>query len=70
MAHGTGSSVIAAIVGNAVVAALKIFAFVVSGSGAMLAEGVHSVADTANQALLWIGIRRSERPADDDHPYG
>jgi zinc transporter 9 len=36
----------------------------------MLAEGIHSVADTANQALLWLGIKRSERPADDTHPYG
>jgi zinc transporter 9 len=68
--QASGASVVAAIFGNGVIAALKIMAFLVSGSGAMLAEGIHSIADTANQALLWVGIRRSERPPDDDHPYG
>jgi zinc transporter 9 len=67
---GSGGSVVAAIGGNFVIAVLKLIAFFVSGSGAMLAEGIHSIADTANQALLWLGIRRSQRPADESHPYG
>jgi len=70
MAGGSAKSVIAAVIGNGTVAVLKLFAFAVSGSGAMLAEGIHSVADTANQALLYLGIRRSQRPATEQHPYG
>ena len=65
-----GGSVVAAVLGNLFVAIIKLAAFSISGSGAMLAEGIHSVADTLNQALLWFGIQRSNRPADDSHPYG
>jgi zinc transporter 9 len=67
---GSARAVIAAVVGNGSIAVLKIGAFVVSGSGAMLAEGIHSIADTMNQALLWLGIARSRRRADPKHPYG
>ncbi len=63
-------AVIAAVFGNLVISILKLAAFAVSGSGAMLAEGIHSIADTMNQALLWLGIRRSNRPPDRSHPYG
>ena len=63
-------TVMAAVLGNGVLALLKLFAFIVSGSGAMLSETIHSLADTINQAMLWLGIRLSERPADREHPYG
>jgi cation diffusion facilitator family transporter len=43
---------------------------VVTGSASMLAESIHSLADTGNQALLMLGARRSDRPPDDLHPFG
>ena len=71
MAQGnTHRSVILAIVGNGVISALKLAVFFVSGSGTMLAEGIHSVADTMNQALLFLGLRLASRPPDEDHPFG
>ena len=48
----------------------KFGAFFVSGSGTMLAEGIHSAADVGNQSLLALGIQRSARPADKKHPEG
>jgi cation diffusion facilitator family transporter len=48
----------------------KLIAAVFSGSGAMLAEAVHSFADTINQVLLLIGGRRSTKAADEEHPFG
>ena len=71
MSHSeSGKTVVAAILGNGIIAVGKLIAFGVTGSGAMLAEGIHSIADTLNQALLFVGIRRSERPPDAEHPYG
>ena len=64
------STVLMALVGNSVLTVLKFVAFSFSGSGAMLSEGIHSLADTGNQALLFIGIRRSERPANSMFHYG
>lgn len=55
---------------NLGIAATKLIAALLSGSGAMLAEAVHSFADTANQVLLLIGGRRSTKAADDEHPFG
>lgn len=66
----SGKAVVAAIAGNGIISVGKLAVFAVTGSGAMLAEGIHSVADTANQFLLWVGIRKSHKPADDAHPYG
>jgi len=63
-------SVLTAVIGNGLVAIFKFAGFYVSGSAVMLSEGIHSIADTANQALLLIGIIRSERPADDKFNYG
>jgi cation diffusion facilitator family transporter len=62
--------VIAALTGNLVIAVAKLVAAFVTGSGAMLAEGIHSVADTANQALLLFGDWRSRQPSDRQHPFG
>ncbi len=59
-----------AMAANAVIALAKLGAASVSGSSAMIAEGFHSLVDTGNQALLLVGVRRSRRPADEDHPFG
>jgi cation diffusion facilitator family transporter len=59
-----------ALLANAGIACAKLVAAALSGSAAMLAEGVHSVADTANQALLLVGMRRAARPATALHPFG
>jgi cation diffusion facilitator family transporter len=48
----------------------KLFAAFVTGSGAMAAEAVHSLADCGNQGLLLLGIRQAKRPASDDYPLG
>jgi zinc transporter 9 len=63
-------AVVAALLGNTFVAAIKVLAFVMSGSGAMLSEAIHSIADTGNQVLLFIGLRRGSRPSDDRFHYG
>lgn len=59
-----------ALVGNGILTVLKIIAFIVSGSGAMMSEAVHSAADTANQGLLFLGMRKSLKPADSRFHYG
>lgn len=63
-------SVLTAMLGNATVMAIKFAGFFASGSAVMLSEAIHSVADTANQALLFVGIKRSQKPADEDFNYG
>lgn len=69
--HPVGKhSVTVAIIGNAVVGAAKLVAFIFTGSGVMLSEFIHSMADTANQLFLFIGIERSHKPADDSFNYG
>ena len=62
--------VLVALVINLLIAAFKFVAAGISGSTAMLAEAVHSLADTANQIFLLIGMRRSTRPPDRLHPFG
>jgi cation diffusion facilitator family transporter len=69
-AAGGTKAVVAALLGNLTIAAFKYFAAYVSGSSSMLAEGHHSLADTANQVLLLIGIRRSRRGPSAKHPFG
>eukprot|EP00698_Gefionella_okellyi_P013735 TRINITY_DN3779_c0_g1_i3.p1 TRINITY_DN3779_c0_g1~~TRINITY_DN3779_c0_g1_i3.p1 ORF type:complete len:484 (-),score=94.10 TRINITY_DN3779_c0_g1_i3:814-2265(-) len=69
--HKSGNrAVIAAIIGNAIVMVGKYGAFLSTGSGSLLAEAVHSTADTFNQCLLAVGIQKSSRTADPTHPYG
>ena len=63
-------AVVAALLANFGIAVSKFVGFLVTGSTAMLAEAVHSVADTGNQALLLFGKRQAGRPADPAHPFG
>lgn len=63
-------AVVAALAGNVLITVAKFVAFFLSGSGAMLSEAVHSVADTGNQALLFVGLRRAAREKDPEFPYG
>jgi cation diffusion facilitator family transporter len=62
--------VITALVANLVVAGAKLGAFVATGSSALLAESLHSLADSTNEVLLLVGARRSIRPPDRRHPFG
>ncbi len=70
MSHGSDRAVLTAVVGNGLVTAAKFAGFLASGSSALLAEAVHSLADTANQGLLFLGVRRSRRKADEEHHFG
>jgi len=70
---GTGESkvaVVAAVVGNLLVAISKFVAAAFTGSSAMIAEGIHSLVDTGNGILVLWGMRRADRPADPGHPFG
>ncbi|WP_199549720.1 cation diffusion facilitator family transporter [Streptomyces sp. N35] len=71
MAAGGGTkAVVTALCANLAIAAAKLVAWVFSGSSSMLAEGVHSIADSSNQALLLIGGKRAQRAATAQHPFG
>jgi len=61
---------VAALAANLGIAASKLVAFLITGSSSMLAESIHSVADSGNQALLLLGRRRAARPPDEEHPFG
>jgi len=64
------TSVVAALIGDLLVAASKIVAALWTGSAAMTSEAIHSVVDTTNEILLLYGIHRSKQKADADHPFG
>lgn len=70
MAHGTKVVIYAALGGNGLIAITKFIAASMTGSAAMMAEGIHSVVDTGNQVLLLHGLRRAKQPADAMHPLG
>ncbi|MFI9269101.1 cation diffusion facilitator family transporter [Kitasatospora sp. NPDC052896] len=68
--EGGTRALVAALSANLAIALGKFTAFAFTGSSSMLAEGVHSVADSGNQVLLLIGGRRAARVADEEHPFG
>lgn len=72
MPHKTqgNKSVIAALIGNVFVTIIKTVVAIFSGSASMFAESVHSFADTLNQSLLLVGLKRSKKPADESRGYG
>jgi cation diffusion facilitator family transporter len=70
MATGGTRAIIAAMLANAGIALAKFIAYLVTGSASMLAESIHSVADTSNQGLLLLGGKRAQRIADDRHQFG
>jgi cation diffusion facilitator family transporter len=67
---GSRSAVIAALLANGSISVMKFVGWFFTGSTAMLAEGVHSVADTGNQALLLLGSSRAQRKESELHPFG
>lgn len=71
MSHGDGNkAVVAALLANTGIALTKFIAFLLTGFSAMLAESIHSLADSGNQLLLLVGSKRSKREATEQHPFG
>jgi len=72
MSHGADSvkSIIFALCANLAIAVSKLIAANVTGSGSMMAESIHSLADTGNQLLLLLGIKHAKRPPSPDYPLG
>jgi cation diffusion facilitator family transporter len=70
MKEGSRRAIIAAFLANLGIAAAKFVGFAFTGAASMLAEAVHSLADTGNQALLFLGGARARRAADEEHPFG
>ena len=67
---GGGKAILAALGANLGIAVAKFVAFLVTGASSMLAESIHSVADSGNQVLLLVGGKRAARAATPDHPFG
>jgi cation diffusion facilitator family transporter len=68
--EGSARAIVAALLANAGIAIAKFVGFLITGSSSMLAEAVHSVADTSNQGLLLFGQRQARRGADEVHQFG
>lgn len=70
MAAGSKKVIIAALIGNGLIAITKFIAAGITGSSAMMSEGVHSLVDTGNQVLLLYGLKQAKKPADEKFPFG
>lgn len=70
MSSSSKKVIYAALLGNSLIAVTKFVAAAMTGSSAMLSEGIHSLVDTGNQLLLLHGIKQSKKPADEEFPYG
>jgi len=70
MAGSSKKVIIAALLGNTLIALTKFVAAALTNSSAMLSEGIHSLVDTGNQMLLLYGLKRARKPADEMFPFG
>jgi cation diffusion facilitator family transporter len=70
MTSNSKISIYAALAANIGIAIIKFIAATITGSSSMLSEVIHSAFDSVNQVLLLVGIKRSQRPADENHPFG
>ncbi|MGH8976475.1 MAG: cation diffusion facilitator family transporter [Acidimicrobiia bacterium] len=68
--EGSKKAIFAAFLANLGIAISKFVGFLLTGAASLLAEAIHSVADTGNQGLLFHGGRSASRPADEEHPFG
>ncbi|RPI38169.1 MAG: cation transporter [Methanoregulaceae archaeon] len=67
---GSKTAVVAAIAGNLIIAVIKFIAAAITGSSAMISEGIHSLVDTGNGCLVMLGMKQATKPADESHPFG
>ena len=70
MTSGSKKVIIAALIGNTFISITKFTAALMTGSSAMLSEGIHSLVDTGNQILLLYGLNQAKKPADENFPFG
>jgi len=70
MAASSKKVIYAALIGNGLIAITKFIASVLTGSSAMMSEGIHSSVDTGNQLLLLLGLKKAKKPADKQFPFG